>query len=105
MWTGSAAVVLLAAVSVFPQRHITHPVLAVLDRSALAYKLHQLLGASPQAGDVVCGLVSFITIAAAVTAHGDDRGTARPLLHQPPLSWHGSLWLPCRNWVVGQALM
>ena len=88
-----------------PAAAITHPVPAVLDRPALAHKLHQRLGASPQAGGVVGGLVGFITIAAAMTAHGDDRGTDRPLLHQPPLRWHGSLWLPYRNWVVGQALM
>jgi len=77
------AVDLPVAVGVFPQRHVTHPVPAVLDRPALPDGSEQGLGTSAQTRDVVTGLVLWLALAGAMAAHGDDRCAARPLLHHP----------------------
>ena len=77
------AVVLSVAVGVFPQRHISYPVPSVLDRPALPYGPEQGLGASAQTRDVVTGFVLWLALADAMSAHGDDRCAARPLLHHP----------------------
>ena len=77
------AVVLPIAVGVFSQRHIPHPVPAVLDRPALPDGSEQGLGTCAQTRDVVTGLVLRFAITDAMAAHGDDRGAARPLLRHP----------------------
>ena len=77
------AVVLPVAVGVLPQRHIPHPVLAVLDRPALPDRFELGLCASAQTRDVVTGLVLRLALARPVAAHRIDRGAARPLLHHP----------------------
>lgn len=83
------AVVLPVAVGVFPQRHNSHPVPAVLDQPALPDGFEQGLGPSAQTRDVVTGLVLRLALAGAMAAHGDDRRAARPLLHHPLRSRHG----------------
>ena len=77
------AVELPVAVSVFSQRHVSHPVPAVLDRPALTDGSEQGLGSRPQTRDLVAGLVLWIVLTDAMAAHGDDRRAARPLLHHP----------------------
>ena len=49
----------------------------------------QGLGSGPQTRDAVTGFIGRLAIADAVAAHGDDRGTARPLLHHPLRRRHG----------------
>lgn len=68
---------------VFPQRHISYPVQTVLIRLALPDGPEQGLGTSEQTRDVVTGFVLWLALADAMTAHGDDRCAARPLLHHP----------------------
>ena len=62
---------------------------AVLDRPALPDGAEQGLGASPQTGDIVTGLVLRLALAGAMAAHSDDRRAARPLLHHPLRCRHG----------------
>ena len=77
------AVVFPVAMGVFLQRHISYPVPTVLDRPALPDGPEQGLGASAQTRDVVTSFVLWLALADAITAHGDDRCAARPLLHHP----------------------
>ena len=77
------AVVLPVAVAVFRQRHVAHPVPAVLNRPTVSDVPQQGLGSGPQTRDVITGLIRRLALADAVAAHGDDRGAARPLLHHP----------------------
>jgi len=62
---------------------------ALADRPAVSDVLQQGFGTGAQTRDVVAGLIGRPAIAAALAAHGDDRGAAWPLLHQPLRRWHG----------------
>ena len=82
------AVFLPVAVGVFFQRHIPHPVPAVLDAPALPDGFEQSLGAGAQTRDVVTGLVLRLALADPMATHGDDRRAAGPLLYHPVRRWH-----------------
>jgi hypothetical protein len=77
------AVLLPIPAGVFPQRHIPHPVPAVLDRPALPNGSEQGLCSSAQTRDVVTSLVLRLALAGVMAAHSDDRRAARPLLYHP----------------------
>ncbi len=49
----------------------------------------QSLGTGARTRDLVTGLIGRLAIANAMAAHGDDRGAAWPLLHDPLRRWHG----------------
>ena len=62
---------------------------ALADRPAVSDVLQQGLGTGAQTHDIEAGLIGRPAIAAALAAHGDDRGAAWPRLHAPLRRWHG----------------